>query len=117
MASSQPTPSAWRREAPRDDSPDGRSEISLDETVPTPAWKRKPKAWLNRTNLLTALIVFVLSIFFLVAALWPARHAVKKGMRFYCCDQPIGGSTRYIMANLTSTHRSQYDYSKPPILP
>jgi hypothetical protein len=97
MASSQQTPPAWRREAPRDDSPDGRSEISLDETVPTPAWKRKPKAWLNRTNLLTALIVFILSIFFLVAALWPSRHAVKKGTPVYCCNKPIGSSIRYIM--------------------
>ena len=29
--------------------------------------------------MLTALIVFVLSVFFLVVALWPARRAVKKG--------------------------------------
>lgn len=77
-SSQQASAPAWRREAPRDDSPDGRSEISLEGT-PTPAWKRKPRAWLNRTNVLTALVVFVLSVFFLVAALWPTRRAVKMG--------------------------------------
>jgi hypothetical protein len=87
---SLPETPTWRREAPRDDSPDGRSEISLDDTTPTPAWKRKPRAWLNRTNLLTALIVFVLSIFFLVAALWPPRHHAKAGTSFSRCNQATG---------------------------
>jgi hypothetical protein len=77
-SSQQASAPAWRREAPRDDSPDGRSEISLEGT-PIPAWKKKPRAWLNRTNVLTALIVFVLSVFFLVVTLRPARRAVKKG--------------------------------------
>jgi hypothetical protein len=98
---SLPETPTWRRDAPRDDSPDGRSEISLDETTPIPAWKRKPKAWLNRTNLLTALIVFVLSIFFLVGALWPSRHHPKKGIYFPHSGQPTSRRIHYIIAYLT----------------
>src|SRR2546421_332953 len=80
MSTPQQNP-AWRRETPRDDSPDGRSEISLDEdtVTPVPAWKKKPKAWLNRTNIITIVIVLALSIFFLAAALYHKKPAEKQG--------------------------------------
>lgn len=116
-SSQQASAPAWRREAPRDDSPDGRSEISLEGT-PTPAWKRKPRAWLNRTNVLTALVVFVLSVFFLVAALWPTRRAVNKGT-FYLFSLQIHweGALRGLIVNLTYMHRSQRDGIKSAVLP
>jgi hypothetical protein len=53
-----------------------------DEMTPVPAWKRKPKAWLSRKKLLTALVIFLLSMSFLVAALWHLRHHAKKGIYF-----------------------------------
>lgn len=114
---SLPETPTWRRDAPRDGSPDGRSEISLDETIPTPAWKGKPKAWLNRTNLFTALIVFLLSIFFLVATLWPSRHHTKIGICCYRSSQPNGWSPHpYIIANLTYIHRPQHNNPESPVL-
>jgi hypothetical protein len=112
-SSQQASAPAWRREAPRDDSPDGRSEISL-EGIPTPAWKRKPRAWLNRANVLTALIIFVLSVFFLVAALWAPRHTVKNGT-FY--SFPLHSIGREHIINLTYMHRSQRDDIESAILP
>jgi hypothetical protein len=68
--------------------------------------------------MLTALIVFALSIFFLVAALWPARRAVKKGT--FCPFIPsfhCQGALRGLIINLTYMHRSQRDGIKGAILP
>jgi hypothetical protein len=53
-----------------------------DDTTPVPAWKRKPKAWLSRKNLLTCAVVVLLSICVLVAGLWHWRHHAQKGTCF-----------------------------------
>jgi hypothetical protein len=113
MSSIEQNP-AWRRESPRDDSPDERSEIFLDDT-PVPAWKTKPKAWLKRTNVITALIVIILSIFFLVAALHRPSPHVEKSTFFILFLHPIQQVRPSI--NLTCMHRSQHDDIKTTVLP